>query len=94
MKIPIGAASSDADAPYGNLVPLVDRLVELGNVAVDGGFIPSQGGWYCRLEKPIDFSAVEEVFELPPTIKLAASHDTILDERSWCAILGPGAVSQ
>jgi len=93
MKIPIHRASSDPDAPYGNLVPIVDRLIELGNVALDGGFILSQGGWYCRLEKPIDVRAVQDAFELPPSIKVSASHDTILDERSWCAIVGPGAQS-
>lgn len=86
----IDGVSTNPDAPYANFAPIVDRLVELGNLAVDGGFILSQGGWYCRLERSIDVNAVEDTFELPPSIKISA--DTVLDERSWCAIVGPGGV--
>jgi len=35
-----------------------------------------------------------EAFEVPPSIKVSGCHDTILDERSWCAIVGPGAKSR
>jgi hypothetical protein len=94
MKTPIDRSSSDPETPYANLVPIMERLVELGNVALDGGFIRSQGGWYRRLEKPIDVNAIQGSFELPPSIKISASHDTILDEGSWCAIIGPGAESR
>jgi len=66
-------------------------LVEYGNALVDGGFIPNPVGWTCRLARPIDFSLLRSKFVVPKTIRLSAEYDTILDERSWCAIEGPGA---
>lgn len=44
--------SVDPDRPYANLLPLVEELVRLGNVPLDGGFILTQAGWQCRFRQP------------------------------------------
>jgi len=77
--------------PYANLLPIVDLLLRLGNVALDGGFIMNPDGWRCRLGHAIDFETVRSQFELPASINLSDVHDTILDTSSWCSIEGPGA---
>lgn len=84
--------SPDDDRPYANLVPIVEALVSAGNEASRGGFVNSQGGYYCSLAAPIDFELVRANFEFPKSIELSQEHDTILDKLSWVAIIGPGAV--
>jgi hypothetical protein len=83
--------STVAGQPYANLLPLVDLLLRLGNVALDGGFIVNPDGWRCRLGHPIDFETVRREFEIPASVNLSDVHDTILDTLSWCSIEGPGA---
>jgi hypothetical protein len=39
------------------LVPLVQILECAGNTALDGGFLNSPDGWYCRMSAPIDFES-------------------------------------
>jgi hypothetical protein len=89
--ITIDRVSPDPKAPYANLVPIVERLVELGNVALDGGFILNPDGWRCSLEKPIDAEAVRREFVLPSNVTISEEYDTIHDSGSWCTIEGPGA---
>jgi hypothetical protein len=88
---PIERESTVTGQPYANLVPIVDLLLRLGNVAVDGGFIMNPDGWRCRLGHRIDFEAVRREFELPASIHVSDVHDTILDTLSWCSIEGKGA---
>ena len=78
--------------PYANLLPMVDLLLSLGNVALDGGFVMNTDGWRCRLGHPIDFETVRRKLEVPASINLSDVHDTILDTLSWCSIEGPGAI--
>lgn len=87
----INERSADAAQPYSNLFPIVEFLVRLGNVTLDGGFLLTQAGWICRLQRPIDFEAVRSEFEIPASIDLSETHDGILDRLSWCYIEGPGA---
>jgi hypothetical protein len=82
--------STVTDQPYANLVPMIDLLLRLGNVALDGGFIMNPDGWRCRLGHPIDFESVGREFEVPASINLSDVHDSILDTLSWCSIDGPG----
>jgi hypothetical protein len=70
---------------------MVDLLLSLGNVALDGGFVMNPDGWRCRLGHPIDFETVRRKLEVPASINLSDVHDTILDTLSWCSIEGPGA---
>jgi hypothetical protein len=79
--------------PYSNLVPLVDLLVQHGNVALDGGFVMDRDGWRCRLTKPIDVETVRREFQIPSSIQVSAERDTILDSLSWCSVEGPGATT-
>lgn len=83
--------SAISGQPYANLLPIVDVLLRDGNVALDGGFILNPDGWRCRLGHPIDFEVVRREFEVPSSINLSDSHDTILDTQSWISIEGPGA---
>jgi hypothetical protein len=83
--------STVASQPYANLLPVVDLLLSLGNVALDGGFVMNPDGWRCRLGHPIDFEAVRRMLDVPASISLSKVHDTILDTLSWCSIEGPGA---
>jgi len=87
----IDQRSTEAGKPYANLLPIVEFLVSRGNIAIEGGFVLTQGGWGCLLERPIDFDAVRAEFETPPTVILSESDDSILDRLSWCSIEGPGA---
>jgi hypothetical protein len=83
---------SDTEAgpigPFAALIPLVAALVAAGNEAVDGAFLNSPGGWYCRMASPIDFGLLGAL-ELPGTIELSPEHDTVLDRSTWSAVLGP-----
>lgn len=83
--------STIAAQPYANLLPIVNLLLRLGNVALDGGFIMNPDGWRCRLANAIDFVVVRKEFEIPSSINLSEVHDTILDTLTWCSIEGPGA---
>ena len=86
--------ASTTAVPYGHLVPLVELLTQHGNrpILLSGaglsGFHPTQGGWQCDLERPIDFGLIEDSFELPPSIKLRPDRDEILCEQSWTLING------
>jgi hypothetical protein len=77
------------DLPYATLVPVLDALVAAGNAAIDGGFLNSPGGWYCRLANPIDFDLLVETLVLPSSVDLIVDGDTVLDRATWCAVLGP-----
>lgn len=92
------AYASDAE-PYGPLAPIVELLLRSGNALTypdkqtkHKGFMPTQGGWTCYLDKPIDFELVANSFEFPAKVHLSRDEDTIFDERTWVAIEGPGAV--
>jgi hypothetical protein len=87
----IEPVSPEPGRPYVNLLPILDFLVDRGNVAVDGGFLLYQDGWRCRLEGPIDFAAVSSSLELPANVVLSEEHDSILDSSTWCSIEGPSA---
>jgi len=76
---------------YNALLPLVDTLVQSGNLPIDGGFLNSPGGWYCRVRDPINFELLRSVASIPPDIELHDDGDTVLDRSTWAAILGPGA---
>lgn len=83
------APSSEALARLG---PIVDLLVAAGNEAVHGGFINSQGGWYCLMKSPLNFDLVRSEIALPDGVELSPHRDEILDRRTWYAVVGPGAL--
>jgi len=98
MKDELPNAYASEAEPYGALVPIVELLLRSGNWLAypdqqtpHKGFMPTQGGWTCYLDKPINFEVVTESFELPAKVHLSRDKDTIFDERTWVAIEGPGA---
>lgn len=81
----------EADPLYAKLVPLVKVLEAVGNVSVDGGFLNSPAGWYCRMRDPIDFDLLRDRDVLLPTFDVSEARDTVLDRATWSAVLGPGS---
>ena len=84
---PAGAAN------YAHLVPLVEALLDHGNVLADpppdgGVFSPSQGGWVAYLRGRIDWGWVQEAFELPGLVRYDPAQDEIFDHKHWISILG------
>ncbi len=75
-RIPIAARPDHELSHPTHLVPLVQELLALGNELAtpprpDDGFIPTKDGWLCQLVNPIrpeDWAALNEKFEIPPTI--------------------------
>ena len=94
MSIVLERESPEPARPYRNLMPVVDLLVSEGNALVDGGFLHSPAGWYCRMARPLDLPRVRREFDIPETIELSTEFDSILDRLSWCAIEGSGASSR
>src|SRR5262249_39403927 len=45
------------------ILRIADTLVDMGNVAVDGGFIETPDGWRCRMRDPIDFGVLKTMFQ-------------------------------
>jgi hypothetical protein len=75
------------------LRPIAAFLIERGHLPVTEpdllGFTTSPGGWYCALEgalTPDDWAAVQDAFELPPTIVYEAG--CIRDHANWVDIQG------
>jgi hypothetical protein len=83
--------SKSPNGTYASLLPIVEVLEQSGNKAVDGGFMNSQGGWYCRMRRPIDFELVRRRFDLPAHIELHEENDVVFDRSTWCAVEGPRA---
>ena len=77
--------------PYASLEPVVALLEECGNFPVDGGFLNSPGGWYCRMRDRLDIALIRSSLEVPASWVLSADGDTVLDRNTWCAVLGPAA---
>lgn len=83
--------STDSSFPFFPLLPVVKILEEHGNLAVDGGFLNSPSGWYCRMRDPLDVHLIRAAGNAPPNWDVSEEGDTVLDRNTWCAILGPGA---
>jgi hypothetical protein len=92
----IAEQSAVGEPAYYHLRPLVQALIQGGNRPSEGappladalGFYPTQGGWICDLQNPIDFDLIEQRFQLPRSIRLDRSKNSIFAEKSWVAING------
>jgi hypothetical protein len=88
-KIKIEAMPPDGSPPYVHLVPIVDALLENGNeIAGLSKFYMDRDGWRCDLRRPINFSLIEQRFDVPPSILLLRSQDGILCQYTWVSIHG------
>lgn len=93
-KIKILSATSDKTKPFSHLEPIVIFLQRNGNQAVSPSlFELDKDGWYCLLEKPIDFDLLDKKFEFPSSISLSRKDNAILDTLTWVEIKG-GELSQ
>jgi hypothetical protein len=79
----------DARPVYLHLEPIVDLLLERGNIlAHDYRWGENRTGFFCHLKKPIDFALVEASFELPSFILLNRADDSIECDITWATIKG------
>ncbi len=93
-RIPIAARPDHKLSHPTHLVPLVQELVARGNEIITArkpydGFEPSKDGWTCWLRNPItpeDWAALNEKFEIPPTIHHFGP--AIRDTANWAEIFG------
>lgn len=75
--------------PYEHLEPLIDFLLENGNeLARSYRWGENRTGYFCLLEKPIDFELIERAFLLPPYIRLMREKDAIECDKSWVSVKG------
>lgn len=97
MREKIAAKPRESEPPYSHLEPLVTALLARGNsFATGGGFYQDRDGWRCDLSNPIDFDFIESHFELPKSLRLSRTHDSILCENTWIEISSglPGSVTR
>ena len=95
-RIPIAARPDRKLSHPTHLVPLVQELLARGNELMTAakpydGFEPSKDGWICQLAYPVtkeDWAALNEKFDIPPTIVHFAGG--IRDEGTWSDIVGGG----
>jgi len=97
MKTKIKPQSLFQQQPYENLKPIVEALIEAGNRVSPtfgshtpnrDGFYMDRDGWICDLEFPIDFDLIEYNFDIPASIRINKSENTISDDKSWSQIRG------
>jgi len=79
----------DARPVYLHLEPIVDLLLERGNIlAYEYRWSENRTGFFCHLRRPIDFALVEASFDLPHFILLNRSVGSIECEITWATITG------
>jgi hypothetical protein len=77
-KIEIDAYPKDGSADYSHLQPILDYLIENGNSSVNTYLWGSnRTGYFCHLKNDIDFDGIRKDFDLPNSIKLNESTQTI-----------------
>lgn len=77
-KITILKYPQKGDPPYGHLQPIVDFLLQGGNVSANS-FLwgNNRTGYFCHLKNNIDFEGVKEIFNIPDSIKIDEDAQTI-----------------
>lgn len=77
-KIIIDAYPQPGKSEYSHLQPIVDFLLKNGNRS-SNDFIwgNNRTGYFCHLKNNIDFEAIKNKFEIPESIKINESKQTI-----------------
>ena len=74
---------------YAHLEPIVDLLLKSGNkLALPYRWGENRTGYFCFLEKPIDFTLIESAFLLPPNVRLAREEGSVECDTTWASIKG------
>ena len=74
---------------YLHLEPIVDFLLKNGNrLARNYKWGENRTGFYCLLQKPLDFDLVENSFEIPDFVKFDRQSNTIECHKTWATIRG------
>jgi hypothetical protein len=87
--IAINRSASSEEKDYYHLQPVVDYLLSKGNVS-HNDFLwgNNRTGYFCHLEKDIDFDDLLSVFEFPDTIKINKNEQTIDCFTTYSVIKG------
>lgn len=77
-KIKISPYPAAGHPEYSHLQPIVDFLLENGNES-SNSFLwgNNRTGYFCHLQKDIDFEELKTRFDLPDSIKLNEKEQTI-----------------
>jgi hypothetical protein len=68
---------------------LIESLVVSGNSVLDGGFVPTQGGWECHFAGPLDRFVVQHFVDGDPhDVSFDSSTDTVHCRHCWGAVVG------
>lgn len=88
MKIIINSYSKEG-REYDHLSPVVDFLLASGHEPVhDFLWGNNRTGYFCHLKGDINFSALMERFEFPPTIVVNQENQTIDCQNTYALIKG------
>ena len=77
-----------------HLEPLVQRLVDLGNAVVHGGFRPTQRGWECGLAEPLDVVVAQEAVGADERLEFDAGRDELTCRHCWTSLAGGSALER
>ncbi len=78
QKIKISEYPKDGEPDYSHLNPIVNFLIQNGNQSINTYIWGNnRTGYFCHLEKDIDFDGISEKFILPPSIKVDIKNQTI-----------------
>jgi hypothetical protein len=89
----IEADPPEGEPEYAHLLPLVEALIQHGNElarpSADGRlFSGDQGGPVAFLRGRIDWTWVQEHFDLPDLVRYDRREDEIFDHKHWISIRG------
>jgi hypothetical protein len=74
---------------HSHLDPIVSLLLAHGNqLSYDFAWGQDRTGYFCHLQKPLDFDLIEATFELPDFVTLRREDDAIECEKTWATIRG------
>jgi len=74
---------------YSHLDPIVDLLLQGGNLlAREYRWGENRTGYFCFLQKPIDFDLIDATFTLPPSVRLDRDQDGVECDVTWASIKG------
>jgi len=77
-KIKISEYPKDGKADYDHLSPIVNFLLAGGNKSINEYIWGNnRTGYFCHLEKDIDFKGISEKFDLPDSIKIDKKNQVI-----------------
>jgi hypothetical protein len=77
------------DSELSHFDPLIAALVANGNRAIDTGFVPSQAGWMCHFDSPLDAEVVRNFIAADERdVVYVEADDMVHCPDCWGAVIG------